>query len=171
MGNEMEKSVETGTIGERLAGKYLTFVLGDEEYGLQILKVQEIIRLQEITSVPRTPDFVRGVINLRGRVVPVIELRKKFGMEAVADTDKTCIVVMQIIQDEQTVVMGIIIDEVREVRNFLAEEIEETPSFGSRVAVEFILGVAKIDNSVKMLLNIDKVLTADELSAVSSVGR
>jgi purine-binding chemotaxis protein CheW len=154
------------TIGERLAGKYLTFRLADEEYGLEILKVQEIIRMQAVTRVPRTPDYVRGVINLRGKVIPVIELRKKFNFSSCEDTEKTCIIVVQISSADSSLVMGIIIDEVREVLDIAAENIEETPTFGSTINTDFILGMGKMNGNVKILLDIDKVLSIQELTEI-----
>lgn len=159
----------TVDIREKLAGKYLTFLLENEEYGLQILKVQEIIRLQEITSVPNTPDYVRGIINLRGRVVPVVALRKKFNMSEAKDTEKTCIVVVQVAKGTDTIVMGIIIDDVREVRDLIASEIEETPSFGTSLDIEFIMGVGKLEERVIMLLDIDKVLTKEQIEDIAAV--
>jgi purine-binding chemotaxis protein CheW len=153
-------------VGLQLAGKYLTFRLAEEEYGLEILKVQEIIQMQTVTKVPRTPDYVRGVINLRGKVIPVIDLRKKFGLTTVNDTEKTCIIVVQIAQGESKVVMGIIIDEVKEVLDIKAENIEETPSFGASIDTQFILGMGKIGQSVKILLDIDKVMSAKELAEI-----
>lgn len=163
-----ERSDES-KIGEKLAGKYLTFKLGDEEYGLEILKVQTIIQMQEVTKVPKTPKFVRGVINLRGKVIPVIDLRAKFGLETREDTDKTCIVVVQVVRDGQdAATMGIIIDEVNEVPQISAGDIEETPSFGASVNTSFILGMAKIGDSVKILLDIDKVLSTSDIAAMKA---
>jgi purine-binding chemotaxis protein CheW len=158
-------------LGKQLAGKYLTFRLADEEYGLEILKVQEIIQMQAVTKVPRTPGYVRGVINLRGKVIPVVDLRQKFGLEPCEDTEKTCIIVVQIAGGAGVVVMGIIIDEVKEVLDIRAEAIEETPSFGASINTEFILGMGKIGNSVKILLDIDKVLSVQELDALAGVGK
>ena len=170
----MSHSSESGTatldksaVGEKLAGKYLTFKLAEEEFGLEILKVQEIIQMQAVTRVPRTPDYVRGVINLRGKVIPVIDLRKKFSLDMTKDTEKTCIIVVQIAQNDAKVTMGIIIDEVKEVLDIRAENIEETPSFGSSIDTEFILGMGKIGQSVKILLDIDKVMSAKELTEIA----
>lgn len=156
-------------IGSRLAGKYLTFKLADEEYGLEILKVQEIIRMQTVTRVPRTPDYVRGVLNLRGKVIPVIDLRSKFGMDTQEDTDKTCIIVVQVENGDHRIVMGVIIDEVREVLDIAADSIEDTPSFGASINTEFIIGIGKVGESVKMLLDIDKVLTASEVAQIAKI--
>jgi purine-binding chemotaxis protein CheW len=156
------------SVGEKLAGKYLTFKLALEEYGLEILKVQEIIQMQSITRVPRTPDYVRGVINLRGKVIPVVDLRKKFLLDVCTDTEKTCIIVVQISTQETVVVMGIIIDEVKEVLDIKAEDIENTPSFGSNISTDFILGMGKVNGTVKILLDIDKILSSSEVSAIQN---
>lgn len=166
-----EKSAvsEKTDVGLQLAGKYLTFKLAEEEYGLEILKVQEIIQMQSVTKVPRTPEYVRGVINLRGKVIPVIDLRKKFGLPTVSDTEKTCIIVVQIQQADNRVTMGTIIDEVKEVLDIKAENIEETPSFGASINTEFIMGMGKIGSSVKILLDIDKVMSVKELSEIKKV--
>ncbi len=160
-------TLEKSDVGQQLAGKYLTFKLAEEEYGLEILKVQEIIQMQAVTHVPRTPDYVRGVINLRGKVIPVIDLRAKFGLDASEDTEKTCIIVVQIDHGTAGIItMGIIIDEVKEVLDILAENIEETPSFGASINTEFILGMGKIGTSVKILLDIDKVMSVKEVSEI-----
>ena len=159
---------EKSDVGAQLAGKYLTFKLAEEEYGLEILKVQEIIQMQAVTRVPRTPDYVRGVINLRGKVIPVVDLRTKFGLDSVKDTEKTCIIVVQISHRDGKVVMGIIIDEVKEVLDIRAENIEETPSFGASIDTEFIMGMGKIGQSVKILLDIDKVMSSKEITAIEN---
>lgn len=164
----MESAVE---LGERLKGKYLTFMLGKEEYGIEILKVHQIIQMQEVTRVPKTPVYVRGVINLRGRVIPVIDLRLKFGMQSQEDTEKTCIIVAQIEMEGHSITMGTIIDEVREVLEITAEDIEETPSFGDSVDTQFIMGMAKLGERVKMLLDMDKVLSAHELHSLSKLAK
>jgi len=166
----MTAAAET-SVGLRLEGKYLTFRLAQEEYGLEILKVQEIIQLQAITRVPRTPPYVRGVINLRGKVIPVVDLRAKFGIEPAEDTERTCIIVVQIHAGEAVLVIGILIDEVREVLDIKAGNIEESPSFGAKVDTEFILGMGKVNGHVKILLDIDRVLSAAEtLSLRSTTG-
>ena len=146
------------------AGKYLTFALGPEEYGLEILKVREIMGYMEITAVPQTPAHVRGVINLRGKVIPVIDLRASFGMETAETTDQTCIIVVEITQQGQSFNTGIVVDRVQEVLDIAGENIEDAPQFGSDVATDFILGMGKIGDTVKILLDIDKVLAGDELS-------
>jgi purine-binding chemotaxis protein CheW len=161
-----ERSGTAAELGHRLAGKYMTFQLAREEYGLEILKVQEIIQMQSITRVPRTPEFVRGVINLRGKVIPVVDLRMKFGIDRAEDTEKTCIVVVQIRHADGVVVMGTIIDEVREVLDIPGESIEDAPSFGASIDTEFILGMGKIGQNVKILLDIDRVLSGEDLDHV-----
>jgi len=146
------------------AGKYLTFCLEKEEYGISILKVKEIIGMMPITSVPRTPQFVKGVINLRGKVIPVIDLRLKFGMGEIPYTDRTCIIVVEIDSDNNTVLIGIVVDAVSEVLNIKEEDVEETPAFGTKLNTEYILGMAKMEGGVKILLDIDKVLSNEEIS-------
>lgn len=148
------------------AGKYLTFELKGEIYGLEILKVQEIIGMMGVTRVPRTPEFIRGVINLRGKVIPVVDLRLKFGLEAAQDTERTCIIVVQFMQGDLSLIMGIIVDEVSEVVNIEGGQIEETPSFGANVDTNFILGLGKVGQKVVMLLDVDKVLSSGEAAQV-----
>lgn len=145
-------------------GKYLTFILDSEEYGIGILKVKEIIGMMPVTSVPRTPAFVKGVINLRGKVIPVMDLRLKFDMEAIPYTDRTCIIVVEIDYDTEIVLMGIVVDAVSEVLNIRESEIEEAPEFGEKLKTDYILGMAKMEGGVKILLNIDKVLSTDEIT-------
>lgn len=152
-----------------LAGKYLTFRLGTEVYGLEILKVQEIIGIMSITSVPRTPDYVRGVINLRGRVIPVIELRKKFDLETVEDNERTCIIVVQVSSSSGPITMGILVDEVSEVVDVKLEQIEPAPAFGSSIDTAFILAMGKIGDHVVILLDVDRVLTFGELENMDSL--
>ncbi len=149
-----------------LAGKYLTFRLGDEEYAIGILKVKEIIGMMPITPIPQTPPYVKGVINLRGKVIPVIDLRLRFGMEEAEYTDRTCIIVVEVSTAAEAVIMGIVVDAVSEVAQIKAEEIEDTPSFGVTLDTSYILGMAKTDDSVKILLDIDKILSEEELAQI-----
>lgn len=150
-------------LGRRLAGKYMTFKLAREEYGLEILKVREIIGLMDITRVPGTREFMRGVINLRGKVFPVVDLRLKFDMERVEPTDQTVIIVVQYTFNHQDITMGILVDEVVEVLDIQGEMIEPTPDFGDGAAsTDFILGVGKSDRRVIFLLDIGKVLSPEE---------
>jgi purine-binding chemotaxis protein CheW len=139
-------------------GKYLSFFLGGEEYGIEILKVQEIIGMMAITRVPRTPGFIRGVINLRGKVIPIIDLRLKFGMESKEQTDETCIIVVK----TEGIEMGNVVDKVSEVMNIAEKDIEDTPSFGIEVNTDYILGIGKSEGRVKLLLDIDKVLSTGD---------
>ncbi len=147
------------------AGKYLTFALGKEQYGLEILKVREIIGYMEITAVPQTPMYVKGVINLRGQVIPVVDLRAKFGMETSETTEETCIIVVEIGQGGHGFSTGIVVDHVEEVLDIAGEDIEPAPQFGSAVNTDFILGMGKIGDSVKILLDIDMVLAGDDFSS------
>ncbi len=144
--------------------KYLTFSLGEEEYGIGILKIKEIIGMMPITPVPRTPAFVKGVINLRGKVIPVTNLRLKFGMQEVPYTERTCIIVVETRGERGPLLMGIVVDSVSEVLNIKNAEIEETPVLGADLDTDYILGIAKINGGVKILLDIDKVLSAKETS-------
>ncbi len=145
-------------------GKYLTFALGPEEYGLEILKVREIIGYMDITAVPQTPEHIKGVINLRGQVIPVIDLRTKFGMNTAEVTEQTCIIVVEIAQQNRKFNTGIVVDRVQEVLDIAKEQIEPTPQFGTNVDTDFILGMGKIGSSVKILLDINKVLSNDDIS-------
>jgi len=146
-------------------GKYLTFALANEEYGLEILKVREIIGYMDITAVPQTPAHVKGVINLRGQVIPVIDLRAKFGMETIEVTEESCIIVVEISQGDHKFSTGIVVDHVQEVLDIAGEDIEEAPQFGSSVNTDFILGMGKIGDTVKILLDIDKVLAGTDLES------
>jgi purine-binding chemotaxis protein CheW len=149
---------------ETKAGKYLTFKLADEDYGISLLKVREIIGMMPITSVPQTPDFIKGVINLRGKVIPVTDLRLRFGMTDSEYTDRTCIIVVEIQGADSTIQTGVVVDAVTEVLPVRAEEIEPAPEFGAKVDTHFILGMANMDGSVKILLDIDRVMTAEEIA-------
>lgn len=149
--------------GER-EGKYLTFTLGGEDYGIGILKIKEIIGMMPITFVPQTPKFVKGVINLRGKVIPVTDLRLRFGMESMDYTDRTCIIVVEITGEAGNIMIGIVVDTVSEVLNIKAEDIEDTPAFGTKLDTDYILGMAKTEGGVKILLDIDRVLRSDEIS-------
>lgn len=154
----------------RLAGKYLTFLLGDETYGISVLKVREIIRHTTTTSVPQMPDYIKGVINLRGKIIPVIDLRVKFGIPGINPTEQACTVVVQVVRSNKTqLTMGIVVDAVEEVANIAAAEIEETPDFGAQIGASYILGMAKIRGVVKILLDIDSVLTAQCMETISKL--
>lgn len=153
------KDLERGkTIGsvKALAGKYLTFVLGHEEYGFEILKVREIMGVIEITNLPQTPAYVKGVINLRGIVIPIIDLRLKFGFPPREYDKNTCIIVVK----HGESLMGVVVDTVSEVLDISANDMDDAPSFGAGVNTDFILGMGKVKGKVKILLDIDKVLEA-----------
>jgi purine-binding chemotaxis protein CheW len=144
-------------------GKYLTFTLGDESYGIPVLKVREIIRLCPVTAVANMPEHVKGVINLRGKVIPLVDLRAKFRLPISADNERNCIVVTQIAAPSGgTRLYGIVVDGVEEVANFLAEDIEPTPDFGGALDAHFITGMAKSGNAVKTLIDLDKISSEDD---------
>ncbi len=147
-------------------GKYLTFSMAEEEYGIGILKIKEIIGMMSITTVPQTPVFVKGVINLRGKVIPVMDLRLRFGLEAIDYTERTCIIVVEIEGASGTIQIGIVVDSVSEVLNVKGEDIEDTPTFGTNLNTEYILGMAKMEGGVKILLDIDKVLSVEEIAVL-----
>ena len=154
-------TAECPAAAQKLAGKYLTFTLGHESYGIDVLKVREIIRQTNITAVPQMPAHVRGVINLRGKIIPVIDLRLKFGFAEAASTDQTCIIVVQVkLPDGKASQMGLVVDGVEEVANIAGADIEETPDFGGQICTDYILGMAKVKNAVKALLDIDGVVGA-----------
>jgi purine-binding chemotaxis protein CheW len=156
-------------LGAQLAGKYMTFQLADEIYGLEILRVREIIGLMDITRVPRSAPFIRGVINLRGKVIPVADLRLKFGMEPCQPTDQTVIIVVQYAVAGRNLTMGILVDQVLEVLQIDSAHIEPAPSFGEAAPeAEFILGVGKAGERVVFLLEIGKVLGGDAVAPAAA---
>ncbi len=158
MGSEAQVMAQAiGRMSEK-DGKYLTFTLAKEDYGIGILKIKEIIGMMPITKVPRCPEFVRGVINLRGKVIPVMDLRMRFGVDAAEYTERTCIVVVEVDSGSGNLMVGLIVDSVSEVLNIKSDDIEETPGFGTQVNTNYILGMAKMSGGVKILLDIDRVL-------------
>jgi purine-binding chemotaxis protein CheW len=159
----LDKALSTITDRE---GKYLTFMLASEDYGIGILKIKEIIGMMPITSVPQTPSFVKGVVNLRGKVIPVVDLRLKFGMSAIDYTERTCIIVVEISGQTGAIKIGVVVDAVSEVFNIKGEDIENTPAFGTSVNIDYILGMAKMGGSVKILLDIDKVLNTQDIASL-----
>ena len=146
-------------------GKFLTFELGEEEYGVEILTVREIIGVMSITTVPQTPDYMKGVINLRGKVIPVIDLRLKFTMEEREHTQETCIIVVEV----NNTLIGIVVDNVSEVLEIKKEEIEAAPSFGQSIDTKFIMGLGKAKKKIIILLDIEKVLSSEELKMVEQM--
>ena len=164
---EAAQATEVGKVGSlaELAGKYLTFKLADEEYGLEILKVREIMGMMDITMVPQTPDYLKGVINLRGKVIPVIDLRLKFNMPECDYTKETCIIVV----DVEEILMGIIVDTVSEVLDIGGAEIEPPPKFSSNIRTDYIMAIGKAKGSIKILLDISKVLSVEEFEAIGEI--
>jgi purine-binding chemotaxis protein CheW len=147
------------------AGKYLTFGLGREEYGLPVLKVREIIKLMDITAVPQAPPHVKGVSNLRGKVIPVVDLRLKFQLPPQDYTERTSIIVVEVEGTHGSILMGVIVDSVSEVLNITADEIEETPDFGEHVRTDYMRGIAKVKSTVKILLDLDRVFATEATTA------
>ena len=163
------QNLETTSGTQHSASKHLTFNLQSESYGIDVLKVREIIRLTSITTMPQMPSYVKGVINLRGKIIPVIDLRLRFGFTEGKDTDLTCIIVVQVtLPDGKQTLMGLIVDGVEEVVNLNESDIEETPDFGGKISTDYIIGMAKVKGTVKTLLNIDRVLCAEELQQIRS---
>jgi len=154
---------------DKRTGKYLTFIIGKEEFGVGVLKVREIMGIQDITAVPQTQPYSKGVINLRGKVIPVIDLRLKFGLPGIDYTQRTCIIVVQVKTGSALLLMGIVVDEVSEVITIASGEIEDTPDFGANVATSYILGMAKMKGKVKILLDINEVLTSQEIHGLEAV--
>lgn len=165
------QSTATSTAKHAHAGKYLTFHLAAEEYGVEILKVREIIGLMKITRVPRASAHIRGVINLRGKVIPVLDLRCRFGMDITPTTEQTCVIVVEIAVAGGAMMMGLVVDAVSEVLAIGTDQIEDAPTWNSQADCEFILGIAKVKNEVKILLDIDRVLTSDDEAALSAVSQ
>ena len=165
VGDSVESN-ESGPANRLLDGKFLTFELDGELYGLEILKVREIMGMMPITAVPQTPPFVKGLINLRGKVIPVVDIRLKFGLPEKEYNDRTAIIVMDIASQESSVLMGIVVDNVAEVLPIGAADMEKVPNFGSRLKTEYILGMAKVKGSVVILLDIGLALTDEELTLV-----
>jgi purine-binding chemotaxis protein CheW len=168
MGRAVEAVDATVKAMAHREGKYLAFTLGGEEYGIGILKIREIIGMLPVTSVPRMPEHVKGVVNLRGNVIPVVDLRLRFGMESIPYTDRTCIIVVVAEGDQAQVVIGIVVDAVSEVLAIKAEDIAPTPNFGTRLDTDYILGMAKMQGGVKILLDIDRVLGSEEVNLLSA---
>jgi purine-binding chemotaxis protein CheW len=160
-----------GSTVKARTGKYLTFKIATEEFGIEILKVQEIIGIMNVTRMPKIPDYVRGVINLRGKVIPVVDLRLKFGLDPIADTDMTCIIVVQTTRQDRSITTGIIVDEVYEVLDIEGGQIEDPPSFGTDINTTFILGMGKVAEKVISLLDIDKILTGADIIGVEQIAQ
>ncbi len=152
------------------ATQHLTFKLDEEVFATDISKVREVLEYTDVTKVPQTPEFMKGVINLRGHVVPVVDLRLKFGMPEAEKTVNTCIIIVEVNVDEETAVLGALADSVQEVHDFEADQIEPAPKIGTRLKTEFIKGMGKRDDQFIMILDIDKVFSTDELAIVQNAG-
>jgi purine-binding chemotaxis protein CheW len=144
-------------------------MIGKAEFGVAVLTVREIMGIQDITAVPQTPPYLKGVINLRGKIIPVIDLRLKFGLATIDYTQRTCIIVVQVKTGAALLPRGIVVDEVSEVITMAPGDIEDTPDFGANVATTYILGMAKIKGKVKILLDINEVLTSQDIHGLESV--
>lgn len=161
---------ESGPVSaDARTGKYLIFQLGTEEFGTVVMKVREIMKYQEITAVPQTPPYVKGVLNLRGRVIPVIDLRMKFGLPPQEYSEHTCIVVVRVESAAGELPVGVIVDGVVEVLNLTAGDIEDTPDFGNGTATPCLLGMAKVKGKVKILLDMEQVLSGSDLSGLDGL--
>ena len=154
---------------DRRTTKYLTFHVGAEEFAIAVLSVREIMGIQDITAVPHTPAYVKGIINLRGKVVPVVDLRLKFGLQATEYTPRTCIIVVEIAGENSPMLMGAVVDSVSEVLNVAPSEVEKTPDFGEGVTIPYLLGIAKSKGNVTIRLDIDKGLATSELAGLSNL--
>lgn len=147
--------------------QYLTFSLSDELYALEVSKVKEVLEYQSITRVPKTPEYMRGVINVRGGIVPIVDLRLKFNLPAMERTVDTCIIVLEIALNNETITVGTIADNVHEVIEVQPENIEPTPRIGTRLDTDFIEGIGKNEDRFLVILNIDKILTAEEINSMA----
>ena len=166
--NKHETKISSKNEGVK-GGKYLSFALGGEEYGLEILKVREIIGNMDITTIPQTPEYVKGVMNLRGQIIPVIDLRKKFGLETTIENEQNCIIVVEINKCGRKLNTGIMVDSVQEVLDIATENIEDVPEFGVAVDTDFIIGMGKINGAVKILLDIDKMLASNDIESIEKL--
>ncbi len=168
-----DHEISGGVDGDSNENKFLSFCLGDEEFGVEILRIREIIGLIDITPIPHTPDYVKGVINLRGKIIPVIELRTKFGLESVAYTEETCVIVVEVADgpDGEMFQMGVIVDSVREVIDVPRDKVEPAPRFGGSLNTGYIMGMGKVRDKVLILLDIDKVLLDQELESLAHASR
>jgi len=157
-----------GQSGDDNSSKYLTFLLGDETYAFNLLKVREIIEYGEITSMPLMPYFISGVINIRGRAVPVIDLSQRIGKDGVDVTRRTCIVIVELKTEECVIIVGVIIDSIKKVLDLHQNDIEAAPSFGGSIRTDFIEGMGKVENEFVIVLNIDKIISMEDIQELSA---
>ena len=151
--------------------QYVTFSLGDELFGVEVIRAREILSVTPVTKVPQTPDYLLGVINLRGQVVPVVDMRLKLGLPVSEETEDTCVIVVEVQVDGEPIIVGALADAVREVLEIRTDQIEPAPRLGTRLKTEFISGMGKIDEQFLILLNIDRVFSSDELAIVQDAGQ
>ena len=166
-----EKQETNNSLVDERAGKYLTFRLASEEYGLEILKVREIIGLMNITQVPRTPDYIRGVINIRGTIVPIIDLRQRFDLEQLDYGPTTVVIVLKVEAENKSRIMGIVVDAVSDVYNLPADQMKPTPDFGSSISIEFVEGLATVNEKMVIILDIDRLLNSNELAVIDKMAQ
>jgi purine-binding chemotaxis protein CheW len=161
-------SEEKKAAAEKLHGKYLSFTLGDGEYAIEILKVQQVIQMQPITRLPRSPKFIRGLINLRGKVIPILNLHNKFNMsmQAAEELTKTCVVIVEISDRQSSLIVGIIIDEVKEVMEVTEEMLTDKPEIGQSKSAKHIIGAVRIGGKVRFILDLNEILSLDEIAAL-----
>jgi purine-binding chemotaxis protein CheW len=153
------------------SSQYVTFSLGDELFGVEVTRTREILSLAPVTKVPQTPDYLLGVINLRGQVVPVVDMRLKLGLPAGDETEDTCIIVVEVQVEDDSIVVGALADAVREVLEVRTDQIEPPPRLGTRLNTEFITGMGKVDEQFMILLNIDRIFNSEELNLVQDAGQ
>jgi purine-binding chemotaxis protein CheW len=165
--NKSLPSIANGVGQEEQQRQYLTFMLGGEIFAIGILSIKEIIEYGQLTEVPRMPDFIRGVINLRGAVVPVIDLGSRFGKKASSVSRRTCIVIIEVSHEEEQHVVGVMVDAVNEVLDIAPGEIEPAPSFGAKIRADFIRGMGKVNGKFVIILDVDQVLSLDEMSSLA----
>ena len=158
-------------MADQRAGKYLIFKLAAEEFGISVLQAREILGMQEITAVPNTPGHIKGVVNLRGKIIPVVDLRTKFKMQPTEYSSNTCIIVAQVNRGTESMQIGMVVDSVCEVANLHANEIEDAPDFGEHVETPWLMGIARKKNGVRILLHVDQVLSASELDGLHTVNQ
>jgi len=170
MGALVKKEIHAA-VSQQEEGQYLTFLIGGEMFAISILSIKEIIEYGSLTIVPMMPDFIRGVINLRGAVVPVVDLSARFGRTASEVTRRSCIVIIEVEADEEKQDVGIVVDSVSEVLEIPAAEIEPAPSFGARIRADFISGMGKVDGKFVIILNAERVLSVDEMAMLSGAGK
>ena len=168
MGALVKKEIYAA-VAQQERGQYLTFLIGGEMFAISILGIKEIIEYGNLTTVPMMPDFIRGVINLRGAVVPVVDMSARFGRSASEVTRRSCIVIIEVEGDEEKQDVGVVVDSVSEVLEIPASEIEPAPSFGARIRADFINGMGKVDGKFVIILNADRVLSVDEMAKLSGV--